>query len=109
MNAKEASAKIDELVNQAYALVRQAEALADEHMIGFDWSLGYGLGGFYYPHTRTMTRKEALALLEKSDDLSPDMRYACKEAIENTEHEDDTWCPSNGYDSYGWQSSSSSC
>lgn len=109
MNAKEAEAKINELVKQAYELIGEAETLADEHQIGFDFSLGYGMGGYFNPTPKALTRKEAIELLAKSDELSEDMKYACKEAIENTEQDDDSWCPSNGYDTYGWCSSSSSC
>ncbi len=46
---REALAKIDEKVKAAYALIKEAEALADEAQVEFGFDLAYGMGGTYYP------------------------------------------------------------
>ena len=50
MNRREVLEQISVLVQQAQDLVYQAEALADEHNVGFSMNLGgYGMGGYYVP------------------------------------------------------------
>ena len=44
---KEASTEIACKVKLALALVKEAEALADEHGLEFEFSVSYGMGGWY--------------------------------------------------------------
>lgn len=46
---KIASEKISSLVQQAKNTIAEAEKIADEYNIPFDFSLAYGMGGTYYP------------------------------------------------------------
>ena len=48
MDKIEAKKKIDELIKEAYAKVQEAEAIADEHSLTFDFEVEYGMGGTYY-------------------------------------------------------------
>jgi hypothetical protein len=46
--SREIIKQINELVTQAQCLISEAEALADEHNVGFSMNLGgYGMGGYY--------------------------------------------------------------
>jgi len=47
LTQEEANAKLTALVEAAYAAVREAEAFADEHKLGFSFDLSYGMGGYY--------------------------------------------------------------
>lgn len=47
--AREAMIKIEEKTKAAYALIKEAEAIADEAQVAFSFSLEYGMGGTYYP------------------------------------------------------------
>jgi hypothetical protein len=47
MTKEEAAAKIKTLVDSAYATIGEAQKLADEHALSFEFSLGYGMGGTY--------------------------------------------------------------
>lgn len=44
----EAQEEIKNLVDSAYASIKLAEALAQEHKLDFDFSVAYGMGGTYY-------------------------------------------------------------
>lgn len=44
-----AMSRINELVKQAHDLIAQAEKIADENKVTFDFSVEYGVGGTYYP------------------------------------------------------------
>ena len=44
---KEASTEIATKVKLALALVKEAEALADEHGLEFSVNIAYGMGGWY--------------------------------------------------------------
>lgn len=86
-------------------------ALADEHNIGFSWDyLGYGMGGYYNPRKRPVTRQEAIEALSKTDYLSEEDKERYIEVLRNTTAETDSYVwESSSYDSSGWQSSSSNC
>lgn len=45
---KEADAKIDEHLANAYEAIREAEALANEYGLEFSFDVSYGMGGTYY-------------------------------------------------------------
>ncbi len=45
--AKQNTQKISRLVSEAYELIRQAEALADEAGLSFNFDVSYGMGGTY--------------------------------------------------------------
>ena len=47
LSKEEANKKLSELVAAAYAAVREAEAFADEHQLGFSFDISYGMGGYY--------------------------------------------------------------
>lgn len=47
MNKEKAAAAIADKVNQAEKLISEAEKLADEHGLEFDFSPAYGMGGEY--------------------------------------------------------------
>jgi hypothetical protein len=47
LTAQEANNEIARLCNEAYKLINQAEKLADEHKLSFDFGVAYGLGGTY--------------------------------------------------------------
>lgn len=50
---REISKQIEALLSQAQDLVWEAEALADEHEVGFSANFGgYGMGGYYDPTDR---------------------------------------------------------
>lgn len=49
LTREEARQEIQQLVESAYASINLAVALADEHTIEFDFSVAYGMGGYYYP------------------------------------------------------------
>lgn len=44
---QEASTEIATKVKLALALVKEAEALADKHDLEFEFSVSYGMGGWY--------------------------------------------------------------
>lgn len=48
---KQAQAQIAALVAEAKAKIKEAEAIADQHGLMFDFSLGYGMGGTYTGET----------------------------------------------------------
>lgn len=47
MNKQEANEKISRLISEAEGLITEAELIADEFELGFDWGLAYGMGGYY--------------------------------------------------------------
>lgn len=49
MNKQEAEAKIKSLKKKAQQALWDAEVLADEHGIVFDFEITYGAGATYYP------------------------------------------------------------
>lgn len=51
---QEAYKLISEKVDAAYALIKEAEAIADENDVCFDFSLAYGMGGTYIPLPQRM-------------------------------------------------------
>lgn len=80
---KQASAEISKLVKEAKETIKKAEAIADEHGIGFSLNVTdeYGMGGYYRPKLK--------AKVDTSKEGEPD------------------WDESDS--SSGWQSSSHSC
>lgn len=50
MNKEEAAKKIAALTEQAEQLVREAQAVANEHTLDFYFSIAYGMGGYYTGH-----------------------------------------------------------
>lgn len=44
---KEALAKIAELTDKAYEMVKEAERIADANEVGFSFDVAYGMGGYY--------------------------------------------------------------
>lgn len=48
MDKIEAKKKIDELLQKAYDAVSEAESIADEHELRFNFEVSYGMGGTYY-------------------------------------------------------------
>lgn len=109
MNGKDAYEEIQKRVSAAKLELRRAVQLADEHYIHFAWDLNYGMGGVYNPMQPSITRKEALELVENAEafnNLSLDKQHLIKDVISNTEFDTDSW---TGSDEEGWQSSSSYC
>lgn len=47
MTREEAQRKIDELRETALQAIREAETIADDHGISFDFDVAYGMGGWY--------------------------------------------------------------
>lgn len=47
MTKEEANKKLSEAVAAAYAALRVAQAIADEHGLTFSFSAAYGMGGTY--------------------------------------------------------------
>ena len=47
MTREEANKEIQALVARAYAAIRHAEEIADEHKLSFSFSPAYGMGGRY--------------------------------------------------------------
>jgi hypothetical protein len=91
--------EIDALITQAYALIAEAEAIADSTGESFDFDVSYGMGGTYYP--KKMSKDTALELLRSGKELSKEERTNIAKIID----EDDD----NYYRSSGWVSSSHSC
>lgn len=52
MTKKEAYAAIAKHVENAYAEIKKAEAIADEHGCEFGFELTYGMGGTYFPKSK---------------------------------------------------------
>lgn len=48
MDQQEAQKKIAELVETAHKAIKEAEQLAIEHQLTFDFSVSYGMGGTFY-------------------------------------------------------------
>lgn len=46
MDKQQASKEIAVLLNQAEALIREAEGIADKSGVGFSWDLAYGMRGY---------------------------------------------------------------
>lgn len=42
-------AQIDDLVREAYSIIRQAEELANDNDLKFSFDISYGMGGTFYP------------------------------------------------------------
>lgn len=51
MNKREVISQIASKVDLAMSLIRDAESIADENDVSFNFSLGYGVGGTYYPRS----------------------------------------------------------
>lgn len=49
MTKNEARELINMKLNKVYKLVKECEALAEEHKVTFDLSVAYGMGGTYIP------------------------------------------------------------
>lgn len=49
MTQKEAESKIQDLVAEAESSLGEAEVIADEYGISFDFDITYGAGATYYP------------------------------------------------------------
>lgn len=47
IDRREAIRQISELTNQARALIRDAEKIADDSGVEFGWDIAYGMGGWY--------------------------------------------------------------
>lgn len=90
----------------AFALTKAAE-VADATGRGFGFHPVYGMGGYYTPNPRHLSREEAIELLKKGDDLSTEDREKIIRAIEQEAGAESYW--DDSYSSYGWQSSSASC
>lgn len=80
-NRDKAFEEINKLRQQAYDLIKQCEAIADESGCGFSWDIAYGMGGYYNPR-------------------KPDK-------LDESKYDPDSgeWSESDG----GWASSSSNC
>lgn len=50
MTRAEANKKIEELLQNAYDSISQAEAIAQEYNLTFRFELEYGMGGYYDPN-----------------------------------------------------------
>lgn len=108
MNKEEAKKEIDCLVKLAYDYIKKAENLADEYNLGFDFSLAYGMGGYYNPiRPKLMTKAEAIELIRSDKPISEDQKNQIVKVLENNSSDND-WSESS-YDSEGWVSSSQSC
>jgi len=104
----QARIQINTYVEEAYASIKKAEAVADTHGISFDFNLGYGMGGTYSPK-RPMTRDEALKLVESGQTLTDTQRAQVVAVLRsNPNDSDDAWSESSYYEP-GWNSSSSMC
>lgn len=96
--------KINSLLTEVYAKIQDAELVADETGETFRFSLGYGMGGTYYPKKPLkMSKADALKLLRTEKNLSEEQRNEIAEAIDG-ENENDYY---NGRS--GWVSSSQQC
>lgn len=47
ISAGDAKKLIDEKVKAAYALITEAQVIADEHKLSFSFDVAYGMGGTY--------------------------------------------------------------
>jgi len=47
MTNEEAAKAISEKVSEAYAAINAAESIADEYKLDFNFSVAYGMGGYY--------------------------------------------------------------
>lgn len=47
VNEEEAAKMISNLTNEAYEKIRAAEAIAEKFEIAFDFSVTYGMGGYF--------------------------------------------------------------
>ncbi len=109
MTGKEAKQAINDKIKQVEALIDECESLSEEHSIEFSLHTSYGMGGTYVPARKQLTRAEALNLIEKGDELSPDLlseiQYVLKYA-KNEEEFAERWSSSG---ETGWMASSQSC
>jgi len=80
MTQEEAAKVIDKKTTEAMNLIREAEAIADEYGLDFNFDVAYGMGGYYHG-------RQASADWDSSDE-------------ENWDSSDE---------SYGWISSSQGC
>jgi len=48
---EKAAKKISDNIEEAYRLIKEAEALADKHKLFFSFSVAYGMGGDYHGDT----------------------------------------------------------
>jgi hypothetical protein len=47
MNKQQANEAIANYINEAYKLVNEAQKIARDFELSFDWDLAYGMGGYY--------------------------------------------------------------
>lgn len=100
-------------VAKAREAINEAETIADRTGQEFTFSLGYGMGGTYYPPQPEppMTKSEALALLQSGVTINEEQKQKIIDAIERGSiASDDEW-ESSGWESSneGWISSSQHC
>lgn len=96
--------KLNELVTQAYNAIAEAEKIADQLGVSFDFDVAYGMGGTYYPKRKPkMTRTAALELLRNGAALTIAEREEIARVL-NDEDDNDGY-----YGEEGWNSSSSMC
>lgn len=68
MTREEANAAISAKVNEAYAALREAKTIADEHLLGFSFSPAYGMGGYYQGNPENRSRYSEDGWVSSSQD-----------------------------------------
>lgn len=94
-----------EAASAAEWLLNTATDIADVTGESICWDIAYGMGGYYNPKPKKMTKAEALVALRVGGPLTDEQRANIANALDDTNTDDDQWSNSDG----GWTSSSEGC